>query len=54
VLPFKPFTRLVTKYLVGRDRDKRAARSAEKRENDGSSKAGKPASERRTSRSAAS
>ena len=27
VLPFKPFTRLVTKYLVGRARDKRAARS---------------------------
>lgn len=25
VLPFKPFTRLVTKYLVGRDRDKRGA-----------------------------
>ena len=28
VLPFKPFTRLVTKYLVGRDRDKRAAKTA--------------------------
>jgi hypothetical protein len=28
VLPFKPFTRLITKYLVGRDRDKRAAKSA--------------------------
>jgi hypothetical protein len=27
VLPFKPFTRLVTKYLVGRDRDKRATKA---------------------------
>ncbi len=27
VLPFKPFTRLITRYLVGRDRDKRAAKS---------------------------
>ena len=28
VLPFKPFTRLVTKYLVGRDKDKRSAAKA--------------------------
>ena len=33
VLPFKPFTRLVTKYLVGRDRDKRAARTTEEKRN---------------------
>jgi hypothetical protein len=34
VLPFKPFTRLVTKYLVGRDRDKRTARNAADRNGD--------------------
>ena len=32
VLPFKPFTRLVTKYLVGRDRDNRAAARADSAE----------------------
>jgi hypothetical protein len=44
VLPFKPFTRLVTKYLVGRDRDKRAARSAPQQTSGGAKKPAQSAS----------
>jgi hypothetical protein len=52
VLPFKPFTRLVTKYLVGRDRDKRAERQTggAERSNGGS----KPRTGKKPARSSSS